>query len=238
MNKPNVDVADPILSVAPGGRVTTKLTIRPAAKVVGQYRIWIPPHCPASKWVSFRFASDSSGRSSPSAKVSFLRAGKTVELEVAFEPPVGLSTPGGDSPYIIAVDAQEPENESTAVQGMLRVGGQPAIMSKLFEKADRGRRKGHFRVGVANSGNTPMRVRLSSDHDPSAIAVAWVPDELTLGPGGKSEFLIEVMARNVKPTGKAQNHAAEFTPRATTSAGDLPGSTTHAATFEQRPMVS
>lgn len=237
MTKPTVELADDLLSVFPGERMTTTLRLRNPSALVGEFKLSIPSYCDASNWVTFRQVVPVSGKAATSISVSFLPSLQEAEVEVAFEPPAIRTTPTGVSHFVIAVDAQEQKNESTTVEGRLDVCGQPAIDSRLFGGSAKGRTQGRYRVGVANTGNVPLKVRLAGDYDTERSALAWAPDELALRPGGKNEFLVELRTRRPKPAGKAEMHEAILTPKVTVPAGEVPTIQSHTVSFEQRPWV-
>lgn len=238
MPRPNVELTESRLSVAPGGRVATTLRFRNRSPVVGEFRISIPPHCLASRWVNLRVVSPHQGKPNPLfVSVSFLRDKQEAEVELVFEPPSSPDLPSGPTRFVVAVDARDKGNESTSVEGEIDIAGTPSVDTRLFVDRRSGRRSGLYRLGAVNTGNTAVEVALKGEYEPSTTSVAWTPTELRLAPRERGEFLVELKPRNLRPVGRAEELSATLRPQARTRAGEFPISKVEQLVFQQKPIV-
>lgn len=237
MPSPAVILTDPILDVRPGESVETRLIFRNTSSIVGQFRVSMAPTCEAHMWSSFRSELPSPGPEQPQVDVSFLRKSNTAEVVVTFRPPAARSTPSGHTPYLIRVEALDNDNESTTAEGVLHIEPLPDIKTKFVSDKPRSRTRGRFALAVANAGNTPVQVKLTSDYPHHELSVDWVPEQLTLQPREVDEFLIELKPRLVRTMGPPANYAADFKVAAATSNGEIPVSQNHVASLEQPAWI-
>ncbi len=237
MAKPATHLADTILIVDPGSSATTRLTLRNNSPSVGQYRIFIPEHFPASKWVAFRRVEEDAANARPSIEISLLELDE-VDVVVTFAPPHNRTTPAGDSPYVIAVEALESDQDSTSAEGSLDISPISATRSRVVPAAIAGRAKGQYRLSVRNEGTTATKVRLlAADFDPEALSIAWAPKQLEIRPGNQGDFLVEARVRKLLPIGKPEQHTANLSTVALGRNGAPQPGASHGVSFEQKPWV-
>ena len=180
----------PVLSVSPGGEVTTEIAVRNLSEVVDEFTFEVVGV--AAPWTDV---------TPPSIH---LFPGDEGRATVRFRPPRHHSTPAGSAPFTLRVIALEDLQNPLALESTLDVGGFVSLSASVAPTTSSGRDTGRHLVMVQNEGNLPANVGISASDAEHMIEFALHPSGLTVPPGG---------AGTIQLTGKGREPFRDTRPR-------------------------
>ena len=229
---PSITIGPVQLQVEPGGQVRTTVTVRNQGQIVDGFRLTVLGDGPPD-WAQ---VDPPEVRALP---------GETARATVTFAPPGGTATIGGAYPFGVLATSTVDASRSAAAEGDLEVGALARVSATLKPRLRTGRWHAHFDLTVANQGNRPARLRLTTDATDGTddhLAFLFMPATLTLPVGGVGHSRVRVRVRRPRLRGGTTRLPLQI--RCQPDDVDLPETSgghsggTADAVFAQRPILS
>ncbi len=113
-----------------------------------------------------------------------LLPGTTAEVELRIALPPGSAVPAGPMPFAILARSGTDPSATVVGETAVEVVGAGLIQAELHPVTSSGRRKAKHRIELTNTGNAPVRVRLSADDADELLDLTIEPQQVTVPPGG------------------------------------------------------
>ena len=187
-------------SVDPGGETRVRLTVRNPGDLVEQYRLEVLGDG-ARGWVEV-----------VPREVSVMpESARDETVEVVFRPPPAPGAPAGEVPFGVRCVSRERPRDCAVVEGDVLVTTVLDLQVQLLPFGPDGRRRGHFRLEVRNTGTTPLTVAVAATDGAELLRFAVAPARLSVAPGVTSSVFIAVRPRSSKFLGRPVEHAGRVT---------------------------
>lgn len=128
------------------------------------------------------------------------------QVALKLQPPKDPNIKAGDYPFAIRLTSKADPKRSVTVEGRLTIRPQVVYAFEVAPLRVTARRQAHFRISLANAGNTDAKFRLSAVDREESCHFRFEPAEPTVGARSKSQIRLTVRPNRGWIVGTPKNY--------------------------------